>query len=171
MPFKLALRIPDWCHHFSLRVNGQTTSADVQRGYALIDRVWSNGDRVELSLTMPVERIASHPNVRHNAGCIALQRGPIIYCLEEVDNGANLANVIVPREAKLVGQTDSGLFGGVGVITGEGTRIEPATWAGGLYQPQSQLQYTTQPISLKAIPYSLWANREPGEMRVWLREQ
>jgi len=171
MPFKLALRIPDWCHHFSLRVNGQTTSADVQRGYALIDRVWSNGDRVELSLTMPVERIASHPNVRHNAGHIALQRGPIIYCLEEVDNGSNLANVIVPREAKLLGQTDSSLLGGVGVITGEGARVESATWAGGLYQPQSKLQYTTQPISLKAIPYSLWANREPGEMRVWLREQ
>ncbi|MBL8164909.1 MAG: glycoside hydrolase family 127 protein, partial [Anaerolineae bacterium] len=170
VPFQMALRIPGWCHDFSVRVNGKTTAANVQGGYAYINRTWTPGDTVELALAMPVERIAAHPQVRHDAGCIALQRGPVVYCLEEVDNGAELANLIIPREAKLVGEVDSGLFGGVGVIRGDAVRSVPAAWAGGLYQPQSKLQYSDQPVSLKAIPYSLWANREPGEMRVWMRE-
>ncbi len=120
---------------------------------------------------MSVERIVSHPNVRHNAGTVALQRGPVVYCLEEADNGPNLANLVIPRTAKLVGNVDSSLFSGVGVITGEAVRTEPAVWAGGLYQPQSALQYSYDAVPFKAIPYSLWANREPGEMRVWVREQ
>jgi DUF1680 family protein len=169
-PFKLALRVPDWCHDFSLRVNGATTAAQVQRGYAVIDRQWRDGDTVDLALAMPVERMAAHPNVRHDAGCITLQRGPIVYCLEEVDNGANLANLVIPRGAKLSGDVDAALFGGVGVVTGEAYRAEPTAWAGGLYQPQSALQYAQTPVPFKAIPYSLWANRQPGEMRVWLRE-
>lgn len=169
--FKLALRIPDWCSTFTLKLNGEVVSADVVRGYAYVDREWKNEDRVELDLSMPVERILAHPNVRHDAGCIALQRGPIIYCLEEVDNGANLANLIIPRGAKLTAEFDSTLFGGVGVITGEAVRAEPESWPGGLYQPQTALQFANTPVPFKAIPYSLWANREPGEMRVWMREQ
>lgn len=168
--FKLALRIPDWCHDFSLRVNGKTITANAQRGYAFIDRQWNDGDAVELALAMPVERMVAHPNVRHDAGNIALQRGPVIYCFEEVDNGANLANLIIPRGATMAGEFDRSLFGGVGVITGEAARSEPTTWAGGLYQPQSGLQYSYNAIPFKAIPYSLWANRQPGEMRVWMRE-
>ncbi|MBN8634109.1 MAG: glycoside hydrolase family 127 protein [Anaerolineae bacterium] len=170
-PFKLALRIPNWASNFTLRVNGATVSANVQRGYAFIDRTWNKGDTVELALPMSVERIVSHPNVRHNAGTVALQRGPVVYCLEEADNGPNLANLVIPRTAKLVGNVDSSLFSGVGVITGEAVRTEPAVWASGLYQPQSALQYSYDAVPFKAIPYSLWANREPGEMRVWVREQ
>lgn len=169
--FKLALRIPDWTPEFKLHVNGTPVPYQNQKGYAVIERQWSEGDTVELSLAMPVERIAAHPNVRHDAGCIALQRGPIVYCVEEVDNGANLANLVIPRSAQLTGSVDSSLFGGVGVITGEALRSEPTQWAGGLYQPQRDLQYSSEPVPFKAIPYSLWANREPGEMRVWLREQ
>ncbi len=169
--FKLALRIPDWCRDFTLHINGKVTTALVHRGYTVVDRQWSSGDTVDLALSMPVERIAANPQVRHDAGCIALQCGPVIYCLEEVDNGANLANLVIPRGAKLESSIDGSLFGGVGVITGEGVRAEPKTWAGGLYQPQSLLEYTQDVVSFKAIPYSLWANRQPGEMRVWIREQ
>lgn len=169
--FKLALRIPDWCAEHTLKVNGSSIDAPVERGYAFIDRTWNSGDTVELTLSMPVERMVAHPNVRHDAGCIALQRGPIVYCLEEVDNGANLANLVIPRDAKLTAEFDSSLFGGISVITGEAVRAEPTEWSNGLYQPQSALEYTNEKMPFKAIPYSLWANREPGEMRVWIREQ
>jgi DUF1680 family protein len=119
---------------------------------------------------MPVERIAPHPDIRQDAGCIALQRGPVVYCLEEVDNGPALANVVIPRDARLTAEFDPSLFGGVGVIKGEALRVQPATWPGGLYQPESALEYVQSPVQFKAIPYCFWANREPGEMRVWIRE-
>ncbi len=107
---------------------------------------------------------------RQDAGHIALQRGPVVYCLEEADNGPRLANVAVPANAALTSSIEPGLFGGAGVITGEAIRIEPAEWPGGLYQPQSQLKDTRIPFTFRAIPYAFWANRQPGEMRVWIRE-
>ncbi|MEP7292942.1 MAG: beta-L-arabinofuranosidase domain-containing protein [Chloroflexota bacterium] len=168
--FALALRIPDWCHTYKLEVNGAPVEATVTRGYAQIQRTWQNGDQVLLSLSMPVERMAPHPEIRQDAGQIALQRGPVIYCLEEVDNGSHLANVAIPANAELEASFDANLFGGVGVITGDAVRSEPADWKGGLYQPKSQLQETRTPLTFKAIPYCFWANREPGEMRVWVRE-
>lgn len=168
--FTLALRIPGWCKDFSLTLNGSAVDAQVVNGYAQINRQWNSGDSVGLSLAMPVERIAAHPNVRHDAGCIALQRGPVIYCLEEADNGANLANVSIPRNTPLSAEFDANLFGGMSVITGQAIRNEPVEWSNGLYAPQSSLKYDNTPISFKAIPYAFWANREPGEMRVWIRE-
>jgi DUF1680 family protein len=130
----------------------------------------ASGDEVVLSLAMPVERMVAHPEVRQDAGCVALQRGPVVYCLEEVDNGPRLANVVLPREGRLTAAVDGQLFGGVGVITGDAVRIEPADWPADLYRPQSVLPAIRSPLTFKAIPYFLWANREPGEMRVWLRE-
>ena len=168
--FELALRIPGWCRHFELSINGQAIQAGVQQGYARIRRHWTSGDQLRLSLAMPVERMAPHPMIRQDAGCVALQRGPVVYCLEGTDNGDQLANVVLPRESQLSVAQDRDLFGGIPVITGDGLRIEPAEWPNGLYQAQATLEYTAQSIKLKAIPYSLWANREPGEMRVWIRE-
>ncbi len=169
--FNLALRIPGWCHNFRLEVNGQTVEANPVRGYANLAREWANGDEVVLWLDMPVERVAPHPEIRQDAGCIALQRGPVIYCLEEVDNGKHLANIAIPRTAQLTAQFDPDLFNGIAVIKGDAVRIEPSKWPGGLYQPQSQLDYEPTPFSFRAIPYCFWANREPGEMLVWVRER
>ena len=168
--FKLALRIPGWCRDFNLAVNGKPTSTDLIHGYSVISREWANSDEVTLHLAMPIERIVSHPDVRQNAGCIALQHGPIVYCVEEVDNGPQLANIALPRDAQLTAKFDNDLFGGISVITGEAMRLDPRTWPGDLYQPQSALTYPHSPISFKAIPYCFWANRQPGEMRVWIHE-
>jgi DUF1680 family protein len=168
--FNLALRIPGWCRDFNLEVNGNRQSSSPIDGFAHISRTWSSGDEITLSLAMPVERIASNPQIRQDAGCIALQRGPVVYCLEEADNGPRLANVIIPHDAQLNPTVDTGLFGGVGVITGEARRVEPAEWPGGLYQPQSSIKYSQPTFTFKAIPYCFWANRQPGEMRVWIRE-
>jgi DUF1680 family protein len=119
---------------------------------------------------MPIERIASHPEIRQDAGCIALQRGPVVYCLEEADNGPRLANVALPRGTRLTAEFDRDLFGGISVITGDAIRLEPQNWPGGLYQPQSALSYPQSSFAFKAIPYCFWANRQPGEMRVWIQE-
>jgi hypothetical protein len=168
--FSVALRIPDWCHDFKVLINGVPSDAVPVRGYVHLNQQWQTNDVITLDLAMPVERIAAHPLVRQDAGCIALQRGPIVYCAEEVDNGAALANLILPRTATLSASFDADLFGGVSVITATAIRNIPQQWPGGLYQPESALSYVTTPVTLKAIPYCFWANREPGEMRVWLRE-
>ncbi len=168
--FDFALRIPGWCRDFHVTVNGTQVATKSQNGYARLERRWANGDEISLSLAMPVERMAPHPEIRQDAGLIALQRGPVVYCLEEADNGPLLANMVVPRDARLTSEIDASLFGGAGVITGDAVRIEPANWPGGLYQPQSALQAAYSPLTFKAVPYCFWANREPGEMRVWMRE-
>lgn len=93
-----------------------------------------------------------------------------MYCFEEVDNGPYLANIVVPHDARLIANFDANLFGGVSVITGDAVRIELQNWPGGLYQPQAALKDARSPLIIKAIPYCFWANRQPGEMRVWIRE-
>jgi hypothetical protein len=168
--YELALRIPGWCRQFDVRVNGDPISAEPQRGYVRIRRRWTCGDRVRLSLAMPVERMAPHPMIRQDAGCVALQRGPVLYCIEGTDNGEQLANVILPPDSQLSVVYDASLFGGIPVITADALRVGPSNWANGLYQPQAVLDYARTSTALRAIPYSLWANRAPGEMRVWIRE-
>jgi DUF1680 family protein len=168
--FELALRIPGWCRDYKVTVNGQPVTSAPQRGYVVISRQWTSGDHISLSLAMPVERIVAHPGVRQDAGQIALQRGPVVYCLEEVDNGGNLANVAIPADSGLSASFDESLFGGITVISGEAVKVEPEQWPGGLYQPESALRLNRTPFTFKAIPYCFWANRTPGEMRVWLRE-
>ena len=166
---ELALRIPDWCYEFQLSVNGDTLTASVERGYAVLSREWSDGDRIELTLAMPVERVMPHPSIRQVAGQVALQRGPLLYCLEEVDNGPRLANVCVPGTSELAVEFDRELLGGATVISGQALRTERAEDGAALYTHHSQMSYAAAGFSFKAIPYYLWANREPGEMRVWIR--
>ncbi len=167
--FELALRIPDWCGEFALSLNGARQAVSVEKGYALISREWSDGDRIELILAMPVERALPHREIRQAAGQVALQRGPLIYCLEEADNGPRLANVCIPSTAELQAVFDDDLFGGVAAIEGDGLRIELSPDNSALYRFHSREQFEETAFRFRAIPYYLWANREPGEMRVWLR--
>lgn len=170
--FTLALRIPGWCAAPHLAVNGEDQPlGDLnQQGYAYLNRVWRPGDRVELTLPMPVERVVSHPRVRDNAGRVALRRGPIVYCLEEVDNGPNLRALRLPRDANLEAVWDPDLLGGVVKIVGQGYRIDENGWDGALYRNASQVSEKQDPVDIVAIPYALWCNRTPGEMLVWIHE-
>jgi DUF1680 family protein len=168
--FALALCVPGWCRSYTLVVNDEPQTLSPTNGYLLIERIWHEGDTVTLVLDMPVERMIAHPDIREDAGRIALQRGPVVYCLEEVDNGARLANVAIPGDAALQASFDPDLFGGVSVISGEAVRLEPDAWPGEMYQPRAVVASTPSQFRFKAIPYALWANREPGEMRVWIRE-
>ena len=167
--FELALRIPEWCGEFAVALNGVRQAVSVENGYALIAREWVEGDTIELDLAMPVERVLPHREIRQVAGQVALQRGPLIYCLEEADNGPRLANVCIPASAELEAVFDEDLFGGVSVIEGEALRIELPPDSPDLYRIQSRERVEDTAFRFRAIPYYLWANRDPGEMRVWLR--
>src|SRR5208283_4787598 len=84
--FALRLRVPGWCHNASVTVNRREMKALVaERGYLVLDREWKRGDRVELDLPMPIERVAANPQVKADQGLLAIQRGPIVYCLEQCD--------------------------------------------------------------------------------------
>ncbi|MDD4890893.1 MAG: glycoside hydrolase family 127 protein [Phycisphaerae bacterium] len=162
--FDLMLRIPAWCRKHRLALNGKPLKAPIAKGYAQIRRTWAGGDVVELSLDMPIERVAAHPAVADNAGRVALQRGPIVYCLEQCDNRADVRAMLLPDSAKLTARFDRKLLGGAVVI--EGTGRTPDADDGSLYRDARSLK--TTPVKFKAIPYFLWDNRKPGKMTVWL---
>ena len=142
----------------------------LERGYAIIEREWQAGDTVTLELAMLIERMTANPRIREDAGRVALQRGPVVYCLEEVDNGTELASITLPRDARLSYTLDRQLFGGVGTIRGAALCSDPANWGSELYRQKVANSDPQLPFILTAIPYCFWANRQPGEMRVWIRE-
>jgi len=168
--FTLGLRIPGWCRGAEVTINGENVDIAplTKKGYAYIRRVWRQGDEMVLDFSMPVERIKAHPQVRANAGKVALQRGPIVYCLEEVDNGPNLANLFLPRDAQLEAHFEPDLLEGVVVITGTAERMDESAWNDELYRP---IEPRTYQVPFRAIPYYAWCNRGEGEMTVWVNEK
>jgi uncharacterized protein len=167
-PFTLALRIPGWCREWSVRINGETVDIvdRIDNGYALLNRNWKDGDEIELCLAMQVELLQANPQVRADAGRIAIQRGPLVYCLEEVDNGSNLSALSIASDTDFTAVYEENLPGGMMTIRAEGFRTTDGDWNNVLYRP---LKKQEQPVTLKAVPYFLWGNREPGEMQVWIR--
>ncbi|CAM4294792.1 glycoside hydrolase family 127 protein [Paenibacillus alkaliterrae] len=166
--FAVAVRVPGWCRNAAITVNGQETDISQQeKGYVKIQRTWQNGDRIELVMDMPVEIVHPHPNLRENAGKVALQRGPVVYCLEEEDNGPNLQDIVLPSDAEFDVHFEKGLFGGVSVLTGSGLRSE--VQAGDEHKLYTTQAFDKVAAPLKAIPYFAWSNRTPGEMTVWIR--
>lgn len=166
----LALRIPGWCRGATLSVNGRKVALApiTQKGYARLKRQWHANDRVEVTLPMPVERMEAHPAVRQDCGRVALQRGPVVYCLEEADNGNNLNDRALPPAPEFTIQKGrSGILAGVPLIRAKGWRRRQRDWRGNLYQPQGTKR---EACHIAAIPYFLWANRAPGEMLVWIRQ-
>ena len=166
--FRLALRIPGWCRRWSARLNGEPVSGSLDKGYLCIERDWRVGDEVALSLAMPVEMLQAHPQVRADAGKVALQRGPLVYCLEEADNGANLSALSIPGDAVFRYTFDDDLPGGAGTIRFTGRRLREADWADTLYRPAEGCG-DTDAAAIRAVPYFLWGNRGRGEMTVWIR--
>jgi hypothetical protein len=161
--FTLSLRIPGWCRSKpSITVNGQPVEqVNVDKGYVPIARTWNRGDVVRLNLPMPVERIYADPHVKADVGRVALQRGPVVYCLEGVDNNGTIRNLVLPNDAKLTTSFDKeGPLGGAVSIHGEALAVSM----------NAQNQRVTHPVRFRAVPYCTWDNREPGPMVVWLPE-
>ncbi len=155
---RLLVRIPGWARETllgaalyrfrearaeapTLSLNGSPVSIELENGYAAIDRVWRDGDIVELRLPLPVRAVLCDSRVVENQGRAALQRGPIVYCVEGRDADRSLESIRLGDESKLSAEPAQRLLGGLTVIKGPG---------------------------FSAIPYYAWANRGPGPMRVWL---
>jgi hypothetical protein len=164
--FTICVRIPGWArnepvpsdlYHFlnesservKLKVNGEPFDLNIDKGFASIDRKWKKGDCIELSLPMPIRRVVSHPNVKDNTGRTAIQRGPVVYCLEGMDNPHGLAKLVLSTDAKLHTEYHSDLLGGIVTIKGRG-------------------EMPLKSVEVIAIPYYAWAHRGKSEMAVWL---
>lgn len=168
--FSLRLRIPGWSDRYRLTVNDQPTEASLDHGYVCINRLWSSGDQVDLDLEMPVAFIKAHPAVWQNAGRVALQRGPLVYCLEEVDQPLPVTQAAIPADAEFKPRFDPDLLGGVTVLEGEGLAYRLGEGENALYRT-AELMEPLMRIPVKAIPYFAWDNRESGTMAVWITEK
>jgi DUF1680 family protein len=175
--FAINVRIPGWARNqpvpsdlyrftdeadvpaASIRVNGSPVAIELDRGYATVDRAWSPGDVITLTLPMPVRRVESNPKVMANTGRVALQRGPIVYAAEWVDNpNGKVRNIVLPDGNALTTEFQPTLLNGVQVIKGRAVGLA--------LDARGAVTRTAQPFM--AIPYATWANRGRGQMAVWL---
>ena len=167
--FDVKVRIPAWTKGAKVTVNGQPVdTAAAVNGYLNIHRLWTKGDVVSLDLPMPAERIYAHPAVRMDAGRVALKRGPLVYCLEEVDNpGGRVQRLRLPRDAELKSTTRADLFDGIVTIAAEAIAVKDEGWQHDLYRTSPPAE---ERATLTALPYYLWNNRQKGSMLVWVPE-
>jgi DUF1680 family protein len=168
--FDLKLRIPGWAKGATAQVNGEAIDAraNLENGYLTIGREWASGDIVRLDLPMPAERIYAHPHVKADVGRVALRRGPLVYCLEQHDNGTEpVSSLRLPQSADIRAVARDDLFGGIVMLQAEGVRVESIDWTGDLYRATPPMEV---PATLLAVPYYVWCNRGPNPMQVWTRE-
>jgi DUF1680 family protein len=169
--FTLAVRIPGWARNepvpsdlyrfadtntepVTLAINGKAVKFSAENGFANLRRSWKPGDVVELNLPMPVRRVIANSNAEADAGRVALQRGPIVYCAEWPDNpGGKVLDLTLPDNQPLTAQFEPKLLNGVEVINGRA------------------LNANKEEQDFTAIPYFAWANRGPGQMTVWLHRE
>jgi uncharacterized protein len=170
--FAINVRIPAWASSAMMHVGDERIDSIQPGAYAAIRRKWRKGDSVEIDLPMPVRRVRSHPFVLENTGRAALFRGPLLYCIESVDNpGVDLRTVSLPVLAELTSIEHHSLLGGVVAISGSGLTTAVSTkWTGSLYRSEAVDASASTPVQLLAVPYYAWANREAGQMQVWIRE-
>ena len=166
--FAMKLRIPAWCEQYSLMVNGEKIAdgVEVKDGYAVITRKWKQGDSVTLNMEMRTKLVEANPLVEEARGQVAVQRGPIIYCLESQDlNGASIDNIALPFNATF--RTVETTIDGSRIIALETEAYDrsEASWSGKLYREVGKDKKKT---TVRLVPYYAWGNRGDGEMTVWI---
>ncbi len=169
--FDLKIRIPGWAvnapvptdlYRFldrteekpSLAVNGTPVRITLDKGYAVLSRTWKKGDTVDLTLPLPIRRVVAHEKVEADSGRVAFQRGPIVYCAEAADNGGRALDIRIADAAVFLSEFRPDFLGGVVVL-----KRKPLASPAVVGAPAGR--------SVILIPYHAWANRGPGEMRVW----
>jgi len=175
--FSMMIRIPGWANNeaipgglykfddnvnekYKISVNGESKEWEIENGYAEIERRWKKGDRIEIEFPMPARRVIADERVKDDAGKIAIQRGPVIYCAEWPDNdNGNVRNLVINKDALLAAEFVPSLLGGTEVIKTKGFQTK-RTLDGKIES------LPEEPVTL--IPYALWNNRGPGQMMVWL---
>ena len=173
--FAVNVRIPGWAKSAKVAVNGKVFEGAKPGEYFSIKRRWSPGDTVTLAFPMAAEIVASNPRVEENLGRVAVQRGPIVYCMEGLDQNAAAADfaevaiVVNPKALKAFEvQHKPALLEGVTVLKHSGAVYESASDKGPLYADATAATPKTRAESLTLIPYYAWANRKPTEMQVWI---
>lgn len=164
--FSLYLRIPGWARRqpvpsdlyryldgeeepIGLKINDREAGLRMDKGYTVIKRRWEKGDKVELKLPMPVHRVIAHEKASADMGKVALERGPLVFALEGVDNGGGILRRSIPDDMPFAVESQPDLLGGIYVLRGS----------------------TPGGESLVAIPYYAWSHRGEGEMAVWLERK
>ncbi|MCD8385522.1 MAG: glycoside hydrolase family 127 protein [Bacteroidales bacterium] len=171
--FALRMRIPGWLSDdpvgtglysyaqsapsYSLKVNGKEVKAQPGQGYATLDREWKAGDEVELTLPMKIRQVRAAEAVADDQGKLAIERGPVVYCLEGKDQpDSNVFNKFIPAGGMMETRFEPTLLGGVMTIQGTAQQVNP--------------DGSTQDVDFRAIPYSTWCNRGADQMAVWIPE-
>jgi DUF1680 family protein len=156
--FALHLRIPAWAKDHSVSVNGKSVSGSPDVGWLSIQRTWRSADTVELDLPMRIERVTMPARFKDYRNLAALQRGPLVYCLEEQDMAPQMRNsfdAYLPEQFAFTAEHRKDLLGGVTVLTGN-------------LRLSSFLDQTERSMPATFIPYGVWNNRTPGAMRIWV---
>ncbi|MFF5338435.1 glycoside hydrolase family 127 protein [Streptomyces sp. NPDC013181] len=170
----LSLRVPQWCTAHQVRIGDtvhDSTTAPATDGWLRLERRWAPGDRVVLDLRMEPRLTAADPRVDAVRGCVAIERGPLVYCVEQVDHpGGGLDDIVLDPTAPLTADHRPGLLGGVTAIVTAGHRRRVPDTGWWPYTPAGQEPPAPdgERVALTAIPYYAWANRQDGSMRVWL---
>lgn len=171
--FVLQLRVPGWAQGqpvpsdlyrymnaaaeaVNVSINGQPYTGKPDKGFLAISREWKSGDVIELNMAMPVRRVLAHESVLNLRGQVALERGPIVYCVEGVDHGGTALNLVLSDDSVLQPEFSASLLGGVTVLRGPALAAEGAG---------------ARRVTLTAIPYAVWDNRGWTEMKVWLSRE
>jgi uncharacterized protein len=173
-PWKLSFRVPDWCKRFGTKVNRQDVDSHLEKGYTTLERMWRAGDVVEIEFAMSPFWLEADPRVDSVRGCVALQRGPIVYCLEGQDqeSDVNLLDLKIDLSEELTSRWCADLLGGVLTLDGIGYQQDRSNWQeNGLYRPlirENEMRHSEQKVKWTAIPYYAWGNRGLESMRVWI---
>jgi len=174
--FSIMLRIPGWARNQAvpgdlyryldrnelsvrLLVNRKAVAVVLENGYVRLARKWRRNDLIELFLPMPVRCIVANDLVKEDGGKVALQRGPVVYCAEGIDNGGHALNLVLPDDARITHWLRPDLLGGAAIITAKAEAVDLDT---------DGKIIGRRPHDLMAVPYFGWANRGPNEMAVWL---
>lgn len=169
----LAFRVPGYAKNFTITCDGKTISdADkcIEKGYMKIRfPEESAGCTFDINFDAPAVFVHANPKVRADAGKTAIMKGPLVYCIEEVDNGANLSAIKVDSEQQLEECYDESLLKGSCVIRLKGKRCVESEWDDDCLYAANTPKY--EEVLLKAVPYCYWGNRKNGEMQVWMREE
>lgn len=174
--FSVYLRIPGWIRNqpvpsdlysyinpvnekFTLKVNGKPADYKTENGYAVVNREWKPGDVVEYSLPMTIHRVEANENVEADRNKVALERGPIVYCIEGADNGDVFRKMILPDNASITVKYDKDKLNGVNLLSGESIVFTPSA---------DGLSVESKKQTFEAIPYYSWCNRGKNTMQVWI---
>lgn len=187
----LAVRMPEYAEDFTVMIDGREflvqkgscaalpydctsikiedfpiTEITVEKGYAKLTGTWKN-NTVDIRFSMKAHFVYANPQVRADAGKTAVVKGPVVYCLEETDNGSNLSNLYVDTTAGIEEIFDEQLLGGTVICKVKGKRFKAMEWKDGKLYADHKL--AMEDVTLTLVPYCYWGNRQTGEMQVWIK--